>query len=442
MQKLTMKSLMVLGLSCLSGLATAQADYGFAIWNPAYSGNFTTSNREATYPINYVVIHIMEGSYAGSISWFQNPSSNVSAHYCLKSSTGEVTQMVREKDLAWHAGVTLFNQQAVGIEHEATTANPALLTTTMYWSSARLTRYLCTKYSIPRNRTYIIGHKETGRATSCPGPWDWNVYMPYVLIDATAGTNAWPGTLTPGQTYDVTVRMNNTGVDTWLGTGTDAVNLETSPAGRVSPFFTSGNWINNTKPAAVFASTVPATPGEFRFRLTAPSTPGNYTESFQLNRASVGRYGPIINLPITVGNSFERVIDNTDTAFSVTGTWSTSSAAADRVGTNYRYALQKNKTTNSAQWNLNVTSEGMYDLFAWWPTGSSNAPAVTYTVTDVMQGSVVRTFNQQINGGQWNLIGRARLAPGTDKVNMSLFGRDADFTKLAVADAVKVVGPY
>ena len=53
--------------------------------------------------ITTVVIHVTQGSYAGTVSWFQNPSAGVSAHYVVKSSNGEVTQMVREGDTAYHA---------------------------------------------------------------------------------------------------------------------------------------------------------------------------------------------------------------------------------------------------------------------------------------------------------------------------------------------------
>lgn len=42
----------------------------------------------------FVLIHTMQGSYAGTKSWFQNASSNVSSHYILRSSDGQITQMV------------------------------------------------------------------------------------------------------------------------------------------------------------------------------------------------------------------------------------------------------------------------------------------------------------------------------------------------------------
>ena len=51
-----------------------------------------------------IVLHSMWGSYLGSIAWFKNPKSKASAHYLI-SAEGEITQMVDEKDMAWHAGI-------------------------------------------------------------------------------------------------------------------------------------------------------------------------------------------------------------------------------------------------------------------------------------------------------------------------------------------------
>src|SRR5262245_31697554 len=157
-------------------------DYGPALWAPANSGNYTVANRESSHPINYVVIHTTQGSYAGTISWFQNPSSNVSAHYVIRSSDGQVTQMVREKDIAFHAGNWTYNTQSVGIEHEGFVNNPSWYTDAMYRASAALTRNVCLKYGIPMTRSRIIGHNEVPGATHTdPGPnWNWTFYMQLV----------------------------------------------------------------------------------------------------------------------------------------------------------------------------------------------------------------------------------------------------------------------
>lgn len=417
-----------------------QADYPSAIWNPAYSGNFATSNRPTTYPIEYVVIHITEGSYNGAISWFKNPDSNVSAHYVLRSSDGQVTQMVKEKDMAWHSGVSFFNQRSVGIEHEATSSSPSWYTNALYGSSAQLTRYLTSKYSIPRNRTYIIGHKETGRATSCPGPyWDWDKYMALVLNYAEFDSATVPSFFPAGSSFDVVVKFKNVGGDTWLSSGSDRVYLgTTNPENYSSPFYTSGNWIAPSRPAAVFTDTPDQGIGEFKFRMTAPSTPGQYTETYQLTRNSTGWFGPVVTFVMDVGQ-FDKVLDNNSSSFSVVGTWSTGTTAAGRYGDDYRFHATAAKSKDVAMWSLNVPTSGSYDVYVWWSQGTNRAKEVTYEVAGVRE-PLVRTFDQTKNGGQWMKMGRVRLREGTGVVKM--LATSSDVGKVAIADAVRLVGPF
>ena len=106
------------GVLATPGVALASTDYGPAAWVPAHSATSPSPTGRSSHNINYVVIHTTQGSYNGTISWFQNPASQVSAHYVVKSSDGAVTQMVREKDIAWHAGNWTYNTQSIGIEHE------------------------------------------------------------------------------------------------------------------------------------------------------------------------------------------------------------------------------------------------------------------------------------------------------------------------------------
>ncbi|MFE7359319.1 peptidoglycan-binding protein [Streptomyces sp. NPDC057543] len=152
-------------------------DYPSALWVPADAHNFAMGR---TARIGKVIIHVTQGSYAGSISWFQNPTAEVSAHYVVRSSDGQITQMVRDSDTAYHARGA--NASALGIEHEGFIDDPSWFTDTMYRSSAALTKYLCDRYGIPKDRAHIIGHSEVpGNDHTDPGPyWDWNRYMQLV----------------------------------------------------------------------------------------------------------------------------------------------------------------------------------------------------------------------------------------------------------------------
>lgn len=200
-------------------VGTLSTDYAPAAWAAASSSNYTVASRPSTYAINYVVIHVTQGSYAGSISWFQNPASQVSAHYTFRSSDGAVTQSVREKDVAWHAGNWTYNTQSIGIEHEGYVDNASWFTDAMYRASAALTRSVTSKYGIPRDRSHIIGHNQVPGATHTdPGPnWNWTYYMQLVTGSGstvgygTVGTGG--GTLNirsgPGTGYSVVGSVAN-----------------------------------------------------------------------------------------------------------------------------------------------------------------------------------------------------------------------------------------
>ncbi|MFD8316842.1 N-acetylmuramoyl-L-alanine amidase [Kitasatospora purpeofusca] len=152
-------------------------------------GNYSIANRGGA-EIDYIVIHDTEGGYAGSLATFQNPATLASAHYLLRSSDGLVTQMVANKNVAWHAGNKTLNMHSVGIEHEGFALNGASwYSEQLYQSSATLTRYLADRFGVPLDREHIIGHDEV------PGPiqssvngmhwdpgtfWDWNHYMDLV----------------------------------------------------------------------------------------------------------------------------------------------------------------------------------------------------------------------------------------------------------------------
>lgn len=150
----------------------------------AHSGNFR--QRSGTRTVRRIVIHITDGnrSIAGPISWFQNPRARVSAHYIV-GQDGEVVQMVRNNDVAWHANGA--NGDSIGIEHVASRRRDILPTVAEYCASARLVRWLCQQYGLPLDRQHIVGHREADTRTdhrSCPdSAWDWDYYMGLVLSD-------------------------------------------------------------------------------------------------------------------------------------------------------------------------------------------------------------------------------------------------------------------
>lgn len=200
--------------SANSALQITSADYGPAIWNPAASCNYSSRNGTA---ITAVVIHDVEGTYAGCISWFQNCSASVSAHYVARSSDGQITQMVLEADKAWHVGSE--NGYTIGIEHEGYNNSASWYTMAMYQGSANLVRDMCTDHAINPLRTYygpgcsgttqqcavgactkVKGHQMYPNQThDDPGPyWNWETY--YKLINNTPAVTT--VTATSGSFYD------------------------------------------------------------------------------------------------------------------------------------------------------------------------------------------------------------------------------------------------
>lgn len=204
-----------LGMATLP--ASASTDYPPAIWNPAASCNYSAR----TASISHVAIHTTQGSYAGSISWFQNCSAGVSAHYVIRSSDGQVTQMVNEADKAWHIGAS--NGYTVGIEHEGYINAPATwYTTAMYNASAALTRDILASRglaqkvydgasgwnAVPADSLFDVkGHVNfASQSHTDPGSgWDWPRYKTLVANGSTGG-----GGSTTGLTWPL-VQYGNTG---------------------------------------------------------------------------------------------------------------------------------------------------------------------------------------------------------------------------------------
>lgn len=149
--------------------------------------------------IDRIIIHITDVPLVKSVvnHFVKDPTSKVSSHY-LVGQDGEVLQFVSEADTARHC--VGWNQRSIGIEHIAVKRGgadyefkrkdgskgiqhyDALAPSQLeYETSAALVASLCDKYSLPINRTTIMGHREADSSTghtSCPdGNWDWDYFM-------------------------------------------------------------------------------------------------------------------------------------------------------------------------------------------------------------------------------------------------------------------------
>ncbi len=179
------------------------ADYAPALWNAAASCNYSSRSGTA---VSAVTIHTVQGSYAGCISWFQNCNAGVSAHYVVRSSDGQITQMVLESNKAWHVGSE--NPYTIGIEHEGYIDDASWYTTAMYNASSDLVRDITNSgYGINPLRTFFIspaqvynetlggcikikGHKNfPNQSHTDPGVnWDWERFYRLINNNPTTAT--------------------------------------------------------------------------------------------------------------------------------------------------------------------------------------------------------------------------------------------------------------
>lgn len=170
------------------------ADYKQAIYLKANTNNYQSGRNGGK--ITHVAIHTTQGSYAATISWFRNGAAHSSAHYIVRASDGQITQMVKENDLALHAQSA--NAYTIGIEHEGfIESGNKWYSDKMYRSSAALVRDICTRYSIDGSACYrgtagagtinIKGHQHyNGNAHTDPGKhWNWFRYAELIVDNQT-----------------------------------------------------------------------------------------------------------------------------------------------------------------------------------------------------------------------------------------------------------------
>jgi len=124
------------------------------------------SKRRGTREITAIVIHHTGSmNIDGTINWFQMPVAKVSAHYIV-GRQGQVVQMVKDEDKAWHAGRSAMNPRSsppgepnvnnfsIGIELVGD--NDSGFTDKQLASLYALCELLIVKYKIKPER--VVGH--------------------------------------------------------------------------------------------------------------------------------------------------------------------------------------------------------------------------------------------------------------------------------------------
>ncbi|MEO8629595.1 MAG: peptidoglycan recognition family protein [Betaproteobacteria bacterium] len=155
------------------------------IWKGAHPQNFRS--ERAGYQPEAVVIHIMDGSLTGTDSWFNDPRSQVSAHYGV-GRTGAIHHYVKETDCAFHAGTVEMprwklikrmgqggriinpNYYTIGVEHEGRGLSSEHWPQAMLEASLDLVADIARRWNIPADADHFIPHRDIRKSKPmCPG---------------------------------------------------------------------------------------------------------------------------------------------------------------------------------------------------------------------------------------------------------------------------------
>ena len=118
-----------------------------------------------------VVLHIAQGSYAGTIAWQKNPAAQVSSHF-IAAKDGRAAQMVDTDRVAWtqKAG----NGHWLSIENEGSV--PDSLTAAQVEFAAQILARAHTEYGVPLQVATTpdgrgLGHHSMGADPGSPDDW-------------------------------------------------------------------------------------------------------------------------------------------------------------------------------------------------------------------------------------------------------------------------------
>lgn len=162
------------------------------LWQP--SPNY--SARLPGVKPHLIVIHDTEGGCGGSVNWFTQKRSEVSAHFVVSEDGSQVIQCVALADKAWHA--CFYNSMSIGIEMAGFEAKGFM--ESEWIAAARVAAYLCYRFGIPVKaskgptpgiaRHYDLGALGGGHQDPTTDPLKWQWFLGVVAKEfATAG---WP----------------------------------------------------------------------------------------------------------------------------------------------------------------------------------------------------------------------------------------------------------
>ena len=357
------------GFSTSGSWYSSKAVSGYYGSDYQYSSKATNGSGTASWKFYIATM----GSYDVEAQWTSNSSRTTDAHYTIYKSVGNV----------WEAIATVTkNQQVDGGQFK-----------------------LLGSYNLEADSLLkvVLDNNASG----------------YVIADAVQVTYVGEATsnLPPNGTIDtpandITITVGD--FVNFTGTYTDA-----DPAQGYLWEFGTGSGL---------ADSIALDPGPMQFNNT-----GVFTVKFTVTDIN-GEPDPtpaqVTVTVVTPGSS--TIIDNKDAGFSTSGSWPSSKSVSGYYGSNYQYTANGDGF-RKASWQFNIATSGSYDVEAQWTTNSSRATNAPYTLYN--NGSFVArvTKNQQIDGGQFKLLGSYNLSAGTLEVVL-----DNNASGYVIADAVQV----
>ena len=409
------------GLQVVASGGGGTVDYPEATWIPAGTGHFTTASRGPT-DVKSIIIHTTEdSSYGAAIAWFQNPTGDTSAHYIVQRN-GSVVQMVREKDIAHHAGTLgisaswIWNQYTIGIEIERLANATEVITSAQYSSVKNLVDSIRTRFNVPFVFPVetpisspsvlmdgIMGHGKSVVNGIDPVKWDWVYFQglyasgpPEMDVQGNSISIA-DGDTTPSisdHTDFGSVLVNGeTVVRTFTirNPGSGALNLTGSPKVAMSGTH-AAEFVVTAQPI----SPVSAVSGTTTFQVTFDPA-GTGTRSATLSIANNDSNENPYNFAIqgTGAGSLADAVDQPSLTFSTSGSlpWNAQTITT-RDGSD---AVKSGAITNSQTSVMQTTISGPGTLSFWWKVSSERDwDCLTFYINEVEQeGKISGEVNWQ-----------------------------------------------
>ena len=380
-------------------------DFAGATWRG--TPNFSSRPAGSAGQVRIVIIHTCEGAYAGCWGWLAQAKSGVSAHYVVKEDGSEVTQLVKEKDKAWHIAAKykkslnggMFsevegssgNNFTVGIEH-AGFGNQKAWNANLIDQSAKLVCDITRRHDIPRDKYHVVGHGQLQPYNRTdPGPnWPWATYFTKIIAacDGNAPQDEPPADPPPEPPppHDDPPPPNDPPPDDSTTTGGDS-------GGSTDPY-------PDDPPPDDPPPDVPPPP--------------DATE-------------------IIIDNDNSNNGSNAD--YFAPATWTATASTPGYYGSNYTYAATTTEDDGAEHW-FYIEAGGTYNVDVWYTPGANRAANAAVVAFDANKTEIgYQTINMQQGGKAWTPAGTYTFTAGW---NMVMVSRWADAGFVVVSDAVRV----